>query len=154
MQKIRVYFGHALTNAPDDYKSERFLARALLEKQPHLEVLRFQGTNAGTPSDVYITDIQKCVGSCHLFICDFTLDSNGTGIEFCEAVRGQGKPTLVLHHRNSRVSRLTTGFEIHHPKLVTIRFYDEICKDLAQLVDEKIEITPELRQMRKLLAAA
>ncbi len=146
MSKINIYFGHALTNATREYRDERERARQRLEQDPGINVLRFIGLTEGGPGDVYDCDIVKCVGGADLFICDLSIDSNGTGIEFCQAVQVCKIPTLALYGADARMSRLVLGFQERIPERVRIRRYHSIQEELVALVIDEIAHHPDLHK--------
>ncbi|MFZ2484800.1 MAG: hypothetical protein WAX80_01900 [Minisyncoccia bacterium] len=104
----KIYVGCSLTQAPEGFVRDVENLKVLLREAGH-EVADFVGTVAGTATDVYETDIHKCIADCDLFvaICDFP--SIGLGWEMGMAVEKHHKPTLAVAHLDAKVSRLPIG---------------------------------------------
>ncbi|MDO8565322.1 MAG: hypothetical protein Q7R67_01760 [bacterium] len=104
----KIYVGCALTQAPEEFVREVEALKAQLRLEGH-EVADFVGVVAGTATDVYETDIHKCVAECEFFLAVCDLPSIGLGWEIGVAVEKHGKPTLAVAHREAKVSRLPIG---------------------------------------------
>lgn len=114
---FKIYFGCALTHAPEEFKQKVRELKGKLRALPGVEVLEFVGEKPGTPHEVYVHDIIECVGCCDLMvaICDFP--SIGLGWEMGTQV-ARGKPLLAFGHVGSKITRL-----ILDPQLPIYRFY-------------------------------
>jgi hypothetical protein len=107
--KIKLYIGCSLTQAPEDFKASVEQLKATLRDK--YEVLDFIGLVAGTPTDVYHWDVQKCVAQCDLFvaICDYP--AIGLGYELGTAIERFHKPVLVVAHEDVTLTRLVIGID-------------------------------------------
>jgi hypothetical protein len=125
----KLYVGCGLTHAPMEFKNSVAQLKIRLRAMPGLEVLDFLGTQ-GTPRDVYVNDIEKCVKVCDalLAICDYP--STGLGFEMATQVSRQ-KPILAVAHHQALVSRL-----ILDPPLAFYNFesYWNLVEDVPRLV--------------------
>ena len=104
----KIYVGCALTDAPTTFANQVEELKALLREEGH-EVADFVGTVKGTASEVYETDIHKCVANSDIFIAVCDYPSIGLGWEIGTAVEKHGKPVLAVAHRNDKVTRMLSG---------------------------------------------
>jgi hypothetical protein len=130
--KIKLYVGCALTDAPEEFKDQAEQFKQALRTEGY-EVFDFVGLVNGTALDVYNWDIKHCVKNCNalIAICDFP--SIGLGYEMNEAVNLK-KPVLAVAHHDSKVTRLVHGAAEVEPNL---RFenYQKLT-DLVSLANE------------------
>ncbi len=92
----------------------------------------------GTEEDVYQRDIVENVGGCDAFLGIVDEPSWGLGWESCEAVRVQKKPSLIVAHVGSRVTRLALGAPAFNPTL-EFRRYENMIEDVPRIVAEVFE---------------
>ena len=127
-----IYVGCSLTHAPEEFKASVEGFKTALRNEGGYEVLEFIGLVGGTAEDVYRWDVEKCVGTCSLFIAICDYPSIGLGYELATAVEKRGVQTLAVAHRDAKVTRLVLG--ITHPRF-QFRRYDEL-SELVPLVKE------------------
>ena len=132
VEKKKLYVGCGLTLAPQEFKDE--VERTKEELGRDWEVMQFLGTTAGTEVDVYEVDIIRNVGGCDAFVGVMDEPSWGLGWESREAVM-QGKPTLLVAHAASKITRLALGA----PHFVDIGFrrYEDMVGDVPGIVREE-----------------
>lgn len=115
-RKIRVYFGHKLTKASEEFLEKMRETKAFLKEAfPQFEFLEFLGTTQGTIADVYTQDITVNVATCDLFIAYVDEESTGVGIELGAALYQYKRPILLLAGKEKTISRLVLGIVPHHP---------------------------------------
>lgn len=104
----KLYVGYSLTQAPQEFRDNVEVLKNLLRLDGH-EVLNFLGLNVGDPTDVYESDIHRCVAECEMMlaICDFP--ATALGWEMGTAVERHRKPVLAVAHVDAKVSRLLIG---------------------------------------------
>ncbi|HEV8677507.1 MAG TPA: hypothetical protein VN701_01610 [Candidatus Paceibacterota bacterium] len=134
--KLRLYVGCALTEAPPEFRERVEELKALL--RPRYDVLEFLGLMAGTPADVYETDIQAnvCTADVMLAICDYP--STGLGFELAVAVRERRIPVLAVAHEKKRITRLVLGLPEHHGN-AGFKTYRDLLGDVPRLLEQKVE---------------
>lgn len=125
-----LYVGCSLTQAPEQFKNDVEAFKTVL-KNKHT-VFDFIGLVNGTPHDVYMWDIHKCVATCDALIAVSDYPSLGLGYELGVAIEKLEKPTLILAQTDSKVSRLLYGIE---KPFVTIQRYADL-KGAPALVEE------------------
>ena len=129
-EKPRLYVGCSLTHAPQEFKDGVEVVKKHLARE--WEVMHFLGTTAGTEKDVYQVDIRQNVGGCDAFVGIMDEPSWGLGFETREALL-LGKPSLLVAHVGSRVTRLALGATHFHPEL-TFERYEDMVEDVPELV--------------------
>lgn len=115
--RLRLYVGHKLTNAGEDFLEKMSLLRDGIERELAGEfvVLKFLGLVGGTPFDVFQQDINVNVATCDLMVAIVDEESTGLGLEIGLALSRFGKPILLIQHSNvPRVSRLVLGAAEHN----------------------------------------
>ena len=130
--KTKLYVGYGATHSPMDFRN---MVEELREKlRLEYDLLDFFGMEGGTASQVFETDILKCIPEADLvvIICDYP--SFGAGWEMTHAV-DIGKPTLALGNTTSNVSRLVLGAAEHMPNF-GINRYDDLLVDAPRLIHE------------------
>ena len=137
--KQKIYVGCSLTQAPQEFKDAIEALKTKLRE--NYEVLDFIGTAKGTPRDVYMWDIHRCVQSCDLFLAICDLPSIGLGWELAVAVEVLKKPVLAVAHQNTKLTRLLIGAGEEHTCL-DIKNYGNI-SDIPSMVREKIPVAVE-----------
>jgi nucleoside 2-deoxyribosyltransferase len=136
-EPVSVYVGCSLTHASDAFRKGVEELKERLRTQG-FTVFDFIGLVNGTPSEVYESDIGKCVRNCDVFIAVCDEPSTGLGYELCEAVRLK-KAVLAVAKTDAHVTRLVLGAAEIEPNL-TFATYDDIATDvpilLSQLIDK------------------
>ena len=122
--KKRLYVGCGLTLAPQAFIDQVEELKEELSK--YWEVMQFLGTKAGTEVDVYQVDIINNVGGCDAFLGIMDEPSWGLGYETREALL-QAKPTLLVAHVGSTVTRLALG-ATHFTNLQFKRYEDMVAE--------------------------
>jgi hypothetical protein len=117
----KLYIGCALTDAPEDFRSQVENFKDQLRQK--YTVFDFIGLVGGTSADVYRWDIGHCVRDCDAFIgiCDYP--STGLGWELSEATR-LGKSVLAIAHEQSSVTRLVLGAAAVEPNVHFANYTD------------------------------
>jgi hypothetical protein len=105
MRRPVIYLGHGLTHASAEFAAEMASLRESLRER--YEILDFLGFDLGTARDVYEFD-SGCVKKCDAFVAECTHASLGVGVEL-QIAGTADKPTLILHKRGIRVSRMVLG---------------------------------------------
>jgi len=132
VEKKKLYVGCGLTLAPQAFKDEVERTKQALSHD--WEVMQFLGITAGTEVDVYETDIIRNVGGCDAFVGVMDEPSWGLGWESREAVM-QGKPTLLVAHAASTITRLALGAP--HYVDMSFRRYEDMARDVPEIVREE-----------------
>jgi hypothetical protein len=133
IEKKKLYVGCGLTLAPQEFKDEVEELKAELARD--WSVLQFLGTTAGTEIDVYEKDIIENVGGCDAFVGVMDEPSWGLGWETREAVL-QAKPSLLVAHIGSRITRLALGAPHFNP-ILSFRRYENLVQDVPEIVREE-----------------
>ena len=130
--RLKLYIGCSLTQAPEDFKAS--VDRLKVALRTKYEVLDFIGLVAGTPTDVYHWDVQKCVAQCDLLvaICDYP--AIGLGYELGTAIERFHKPVLAVAHTDVTLTRLVVGIDAPGFSLERYQSLSEV----AGLIEEKI----------------
>lgn len=130
--KKKLYVGCGLTLAPEEFKASVEQVKNRLRDDWY--VMEFLGLSAGTPEDVYETDIINNVGGCDAFlgICDEP--SIGLGWELREATTLH-KPTLAVAHVDSKITRLLLGAPYFNETLSFDRYSDMVI-DVPQITNQ------------------
>jgi hypothetical protein len=129
---MKLYIGCGLTQAPQEFKEKIDAIRDALRK--NCDILDFVGLTAGTPADVYNWDIHKCVSTCDLFVAIADYPALGLGYEIGVAVEHFKKPTLVLAHTDSVITRLILG--VDKPNYQFRRY--ETTEDIKGIIEQFI----------------
>jgi hypothetical protein len=129
----KLYVGCSLTHSSRQFKDRVETLKARLSKQ--WEVMQFLGLSAGTEIDVYRVDILENVGGCDAFLGIIDEPAWGLGWETHEAVM-KNKPTLLVAHTSTRVTRLALALPHYFPGKVHVRRYENILDDVPKMVDE------------------
>ncbi|HRI36379.1 MAG TPA: hypothetical protein PK765_04905 [bacterium] len=103
--KPLLYIGHGLTHAAQDFVEDMQLFRDSLADR--YELLDFVGVVHGTAESVYAVDSHNVL-TCDAFIAECTHPSLGVGIEL-QIAANTTKPVLILHKRDTKVSRMALG---------------------------------------------
>jgi len=136
MNKLKLYVGCALTEAPPEFREE---VRQLKEKlKEDYDVLEFLGLTAGTPRDVFDKDIRENVGTCDfmLAVCDHP--SIGVGIELAFAAALHQKPVLVVTRKGKRLTRIIPGMASFYPQ-IKIEIYEDMIRDVPNLLAKTLD---------------
>lgn len=118
MNTIKIYVGCAIKHAPSEFVRQVKGFREELEKHPRFEVLKFLGR--GSPEEIFEWDIKRCVDQADVMVAIVDLPSTGLGYEMATHYEKNGRPLLVVAHRDAVVSGLILGihggvasFEFH-----------------------------------------
>lgn len=103
--KPSLYIGHGITHADPVFVEEMRLFRERLRHE--YDLLEYVGLVHGSAENVYATDAYNVL-TCDVFVADCTYPAIGVGIELQIAAHA-GKPTLVLHRSDVRLSRMVLG---------------------------------------------
>jgi fructose-specific component phosphotransferase system IIB-like protein len=142
MKVLRVYWGCALTHAPEEYKGTMNRAISFIKNyHPQVQLLEFLGTTAGTSEDVYIQDIETNVASCNLFLNDVSCASLGLGFELASALLYYNKPVISFVHENIRLTRLLLGAAERHENYKILSYRDEaqLMQMIGNILYEKVQ---------------
>lgn len=120
--KLTLYVGCGLTHATPEFIA--FVEALKRDLRDTFDVLDFVGLIAGTERDVYKWDVEHCVGTCHLFLAICDEASSGLGYELAIAVRERGIPTLMVAHKDTKVTRLILGAAACHDNVTFKRYQD------------------------------
>lgn len=110
---MKIYIGCALTHAPKEFRDMVGRVKDTMRARG-FEILDFIGLEKGTEKDVYIHDL-ACVDTCDAFValCDYP--AIGLGVEIERALEISKKPTLLLAHQDTHITRLLVGAsQVHH----------------------------------------
>ena len=131
----KLYVGCSLTLAPQIFKDKVEQTKARLKDD--WDVLEFLGLTAGTEVDVYQVDILENVRNCDAFVAIADEPSFGLGWETREAVLLR-KPTLLLAHAASKVTRLALGAPHFFPdQHFEFRRYDDMVQEVPMIVNQE-----------------
>jgi|SRR3989344_2902008 len=130
----RIYIGCSLTQASEGFVRKVESLKAHLRAEGH-EVADFLGLVAGTPVDVYETDIHKRVAECEVLVAICDLPSIGLGWEIGTAVEKYHKPVLAVAHKDAKISRLPIGADCERNPNYWFRRYENL-NSVARLVSE------------------
>lgn len=135
---VQVYVGCALTHAPKEFKD------AVEDFKKQLNefciVLEFLGLTAGTPRDVWVHDIERCVMCCDLFIAISDHPSIGLGVELAVQIVHRKKPAIVVAQEDLRITRLILDPEVEGDfQFVTYKHLS----DLIPLIKAKVATIQE-----------
>ncbi len=142
MKVLRVYWGCALTHAPEEYRETMNRVISFIKNyHPQVQLLEFLGTTAGSAQDVYIQDIETNVASCDLFLNDVSQTSLGLGFELSSALLYYNKPTVSFVHENIRLTRLLLGAAECHENYKIISYWDEdqLVQMIGNILYEKVQ---------------
>ena len=129
-EKPNLYVGCGLTLAAQEFKDEVEDTKDRLAED--WNVMQFLGTSAGTVRDVYRVDITENVGGCSAFLGIMDEPSWGLGWESREVV-GLGKPTLLVAHAVSKITRLALATPHVFPETVCFERYENMVEDVPRL---------------------
>ncbi|MHB1865419.1 MAG: hypothetical protein ACYCPS_04665 [Candidatus Saccharimonadales bacterium] len=130
--KKKLYVGCSLTYAPKDFVDK--IADLKEKLSEDWDIMHFLGVVAGNEVDVYQNDIIDNVGNCDAFLGVVDESSTGLGWEASVACH-LSKPSLLVAHLDTRVSRLILGAPHFNPTL-TFRRYENMLRDVPRIVKE------------------
>jgi len=142
MQILYVYWGCALTHAPEEYLALMNQVIVFIKNyHPQVKLMEFLGTTAGTDRDVYWEDIEKNVSSCDLFLNDVSLPSLGLGFELGCSVKHYKKNTVSFIHEKILLTRLLLGAaeENEHYTILQYQNKKDLIEMISTILNEKIE---------------
>ena len=125
--KIKIYFAHALSDAPEWFSVRMQSLKKLFEElHPECEILHFFGLGpAARDGDIILADLDK-VAECDLLVGICDVMSIGLGCEINERLRHVKKPALLVAHRDWRKTRMVTGWPDISPSIVIFQRYDTV----------------------------
>ena len=146
--KIKIYVGCALSQAPGDFVAAVEGFKGQLRAEGYY-VYDFVGVVKGTARDVFNWDIMYCVYSCDVFVAVCDQPSIGLGWELAEATRFK-KPVLAVAHADTRVTRMVEGAAAMEPN-VQFKRYRELGDILPSIHKLAAEVAADKTAMRRLM---
>ena len=131
-----VYVGCALTHAPQQFKDDIVAFKAGIRRYIH--VLEFVGPTAGTPKDVYKTDIRYAEEAL-LFVAVCDIPSIGLGMEIQARFHAK-RPLLLLARDFSQVTRIVSGGAEVHAGITVTGTYKDLPTEGPRIVQEVLSI--------------
>ncbi len=107
MRPLRFYVACGLTQASFEFKDFVISFKERIKKECGIEIFEFVGLTAGTPSEVYETDIAY-VEQADGIIAILDVPAIGLGMEIDHAINSN-KPLLCLAHKDASVTRMIKG---------------------------------------------
>ena len=107
MRPLRFYVACGLTQASFEFKDFVIAFKERIKEECGVEIFEFVGLTAGTPSEVYETDIAY-VEQADGIIAILDVPAIGLGMEIDHAINSN-KPLLCLAHQDASVTRMVRG---------------------------------------------